>query len=81
MRFKRVYLEITNICNLHCGFCPGTERQPRFLSPAEADVLMRRLRGWTGWLCFHLMGEPLLHPQPDMHFFSLTFDICYDYIF
>ena len=63
MRFKRVYLEITNICNLHCGFCPGTERQPRFLSPAEADVLMRRLRGWTGWLCFHLMGEPLLHPQ------------------
>jgi len=63
MRFKRVYLEITNQCNLHCGFCPGTERQPRFLSPAEADALLGKLRGWTEWLCFHLMGEPLLHPQ------------------
>ena len=65
MRFTRVYLEITNQCNLHCGFCPGTERQPRFLSPREADTLLRKLRGRTQWLCFHLMGEPLLHPQLD----------------
>lgn len=63
MRFSRVYLEITNVCNLHCGFCPGTERQPRFLSPAEAETLMRKLRGYTAYLYFHLMGEPLLHPE------------------
>lgn len=63
MRFSRVYLEITNVCNLSCGFCPGTERQPRFLSPEEAELLLRKLQGFTGHLCFHLMGEPLLHPQ------------------
>jgi MoaA/NifB/PqqE/SkfB family radical SAM enzyme len=63
MRFSRVYLEITNVCNLRCGFCPGTERQPQFLSPAAFEVLLGKLRGRTDYLCFHLMGEPLLHPQ------------------
>ena len=65
MRFSRAYLEITNVCNLRCGFCPGTERQPRFLSPEGFEVLLSKLRGSTKYLCFHLMGEPLLHPQLD----------------
>ncbi len=63
MRITRVYLEITNVCNLRCGFCPGTERQPQFLSPDRFAVLLGKLRGFTEYLCFHLMGEPLLHPQ------------------
>ena len=62
MRFKRVYLEITNVCNLQCSFCPGTARAPRFLSPEEFDLLAGRLEGATEYLYFHLMGEPLLHP-------------------
>ena len=32
---KRVYVEITNICNLRCDFCPGTRREGRFLSAEE----------------------------------------------
>jgi len=63
MRFKKVYLEITNICNLSCDFCPGTKRVPRFLTPPEFDLLTERLRGRTQYLYFHLMGEPLLHPD------------------
>ena len=63
MRFTRVYLEITNVCNLRCGFCPGTERRPQFLSPEDFGFLLHRLQGYTGFLYFHLMGEPLLHPQ------------------
>ena len=63
MRFSRVYLEITNVCNLRCGFCPGTERQPQFLSPERFALLLEKLKGSTEYLCFHLMGEPLLHPQ------------------
>ncbi len=62
MRFSRVYLEITNICNLRCRFCPGTKRQPGFLSPEDFALLLHRLSGYTQYLCFHLMGEPLLHP-------------------
>ena len=62
MKFKRIYLEITNLCNLQCSFCHGTARPPRFLSPAEFDLLCGKLEGATDYLYLHLMGEPLLHP-------------------
>ena len=62
MKFKRIYLEITNVCNLQCSFCHGTVRPPRFLSPAEFDLLCGKLEGATEYLYLHLMGEPLLHP-------------------
>lgn len=61
--FKRVYLEITNVCNLACSFCPGTTRPPRFMSEEDFVRLLERLRGQTQYLYFHLMGEPLLHPS------------------
>ncbi len=61
--FKRVYVEITNVCNLACDFCPGTRREKRFLSPEEFRVIAEKLRGHTRYLYFHVMGEPLLHPQ------------------
>jgi len=60
--FKRIYLEITDVCNLACGFCHGTRRPPRFLAEAEFRLLTEKLRGHTDYLYFHLMGEPLLHP-------------------
>ena len=59
----RCYLEITNICNLDCLFCPKTERVKRALSPEEFDRLTDRLRGKVKFLYFHLMGEPLLHAR------------------
>lgn len=57
----RCYLEITNICNLDCIFCPKTVRANRSLTPQEFDCLTDRLRGEVKFLYFHLMGEPLLH--------------------
>lgn len=59
---SRCYLEITNICNLNCLFCPKTEREKRRLTFEEFDALTDRLRGEIQFLYFHLMGEPLLHP-------------------
>ena len=59
---KRVYLEITNVCNLACSFCPGTKREKRFMSEEEFSTLASKLIGRTQYLYFHLMGEPLLHP-------------------
>ncbi|MBR3906845.1 MAG: SPASM domain-containing protein [Bacteroidaceae bacterium] len=57
----RCYLEITNVCNLDCLFCPKTKRAKRTLTPVEFDFLTDRLRGRVKFLYFHLMGEPLLH--------------------
>lgn len=61
-RFQKIYLEITNRCNLRCAFCPGTKRTPAAMSREEFAALLPKLRPWTDYLYFHLMGEPLCHP-------------------
>ena len=63
MRFRKVYLEISNICNLNCAFCPGTSRKKRAMTEAELSLLLPKLRPYTDYLYFHLMGEPLCHPK------------------
>ena len=62
MRFRKVYLEISNICNLSCAFCPGTKREKRAMSEDDMEILLPKLRPYTDFLYFHLMGEPLCHP-------------------
>ena len=61
--FQRAYLEITNVCNLACAFCPGTTREKRFMAPEDFALLAKKLRPYTEYLYLHVMGEPLLHPQ------------------
>ena len=61
-RFQKVYLEISNLCNLHCNFCPGTRRAGKSMTEAEFSQLLPKLRPYTDYLYFHLMGEPLCHP-------------------
>lgn len=62
-RFYKIYVEISNICNLHCSFCPGTRRKAGAMDEAAFASLLPKLRPWTDYLYFHLMGEPLCHPQ------------------
>ena len=61
-RFSKVYLEISNLCNLNCAFCPGTKRAKKAMTEDEFSQLLPKLRPYTDFLYFHLMGEPLLHP-------------------
>lgn len=58
----RCYLEITNVCNLDCVFCPKTDRAKRRLTMEEFSLLTDKLQGQVKFLYFHLMGEPFLHP-------------------
>ena len=62
-RFNKIYLEISNVCNLSCSFCPGTKRANHIMTEGEFSVLMPALRPYADYLYFHLMGEPLLHPN------------------
>ncbi len=62
-RFRKVYLEISNVCNLRCHFCPGTKRPPHVMDEKTFTALTAKLRPYTDYLYFHLMGEPLCHPQ------------------
>ena len=63
MRFNKIYLEISNVCNLKCAFCPGTKRKPHVMTEAEFSALLPKIRPYSDYLYFHLMGEPLLHPN------------------
>ena len=62
-RLRKIYLEISNVCNLHCTFCPGTRREKQFMTVEAFSSLLPKLRPWTDYLYFHLMGEPLCHPE------------------
>ena len=61
-RFNKVYLEISNLCNLRCAFCPGTKRSPHRMTEEEFSALLPKIRPFSDYLYFHLMGEPLCHP-------------------
>lgn len=58
----KIYLEITNVCNLDCSFCHKTARPRRLMSADEFNILTDKLQGRAKFLYFHLMGEPTLHP-------------------
>lgn len=62
-QLKKVYLEITDCCNLDCSFCVGTRRPKGFITPEQFQILAEKVRPHTQYLYLHVMGEPLLHPQ------------------
>ncbi|MBU5486683.1 SPASM domain-containing protein [Clostridium sp. MSJ-8] len=62
-KFKKVYIEITNVCNLSCSFCPKTKREKKFLNIEEFRYRLQEVKPYTKYLYFHLMGEPLLNPN------------------
>ena len=61
--YKKVYVEITNICNMSCSFCHGHGRALGRMSQEEFAHILKKLKGHTEYLYYHLMGEPLTHPQ------------------
>lgn len=61
-KLKRVYIEITNICNLNCSFCPPCPREKRFMTVREFDYILNQIKPTGAQVYFHVKGEPLLHP-------------------
>ena len=61
-RFKKIYLEITNACNLSCTFCIKNKRHIKYLNMDELRVILNKLNPYTDYLYFHVLGEPLMHP-------------------
>jgi sulfatase maturation enzyme AslB (radical SAM superfamily) len=67
MQFKKIYIEISNVCNLQCTFCPEVVRDKRFMEPDLFKKVAQAVAPLTEEVCFHLMGEPLLHPEFDAY--------------
>lgn len=62
-RFDKVNIEISNICNLQCSFCPEVVRTQGLIDLALFRRIIEQVAPLTEQVCFHLMGDPLVHPK------------------
>ncbi len=61
--FKRVYLEISNICNVQCSFCPVVDKDKKLMDVGEFESILSEVAPLAEIVCLHLLGEPLAHPR------------------
>jgi radical SAM protein with 4Fe4S-binding SPASM domain len=62
-QFRKIYIEITNVCNLNCSFCPKTKRKPEFMSLDLFKTAIKESKHLCEEITLHVMGEPLIHPE------------------
>ncbi len=61
--FKKIYIEITNVCNLSCDFCPETKRSSKFMDINDFIHILDQVKPYGKYIYLHVKGEPLLHPE------------------
>ena len=61
--FKKIYVEITNNCNLNCSFCSPVKKTKRFMTISEFEHILKEVESKTDYIYLHVKGEPLLHPN------------------
>ena len=54
MKFKRIYIEITNICNLKCSFCSNSKRNKKEMSIDEFELVMSKITMYTDYIYLHM---------------------------
>lgn len=62
-RFQKIHIEISNVCNLQCSFCPEVLRPKSWMSVEHFKKVVLEASPLAESICLHLMGEPLAHPQ------------------
>lgn len=62
-KYKKIYIEITNICNLACSFCSIDNRVKETMSVDRFEEVMKKINNYTDYVYLHVKGEPLLHPK------------------
>jgi hypothetical protein len=59
----RIFIEITNVCNLSCPFCKPSGRAKTFMDRALFEKIIAQAKHLAREVVFHVLGEPLLHPD------------------
>ncbi len=70
-KFSKINLEISNVCNLQCSFCPEVIREKSLMALPLFRHILDEIAPLTEQVCFHLMGDPLVHPE-----LEAMLDIC-----
>lgn len=72
-KFKQIYIEITNKCNLRCPFCPNEKLEKKEMSLSDFELIISYVKKYTDVVCLHIQGEPLIHSS-----FKDIVRICYE---
>ena len=62
-KYKKIYIEITNRCNLSCSFCSKVEKPLRNMTIEEFKLIISKIKDKTDTIYLHVKGEPLVHPN------------------
>ena len=65
MQFKKIYIEITNICNLKCSFCSKSNRRLNEMTVENFEIVLDKIKDYTDYIYLHVKGEPLTHSNLD----------------
>ena len=60
-KFNKIYVEITNRCNLNCSFCRNTKRMKKDMSLDEFTKVLEKIKDYTNIIYLHVKGEPFLN--------------------
>lgn len=74
MHFKKIYIEITNKCNLNCSFCSIDNNIKREMSLDEFELVLNKINNYTDYIYLHVKGEPLIHSK-----FKEILELCKKY--
>ncbi len=64
-RFSKIYIEITNNCNLNCSFCSKDNLPKKEMHIDDFDTIIKKIKDYTDSIYLHVKGEPLLHSKLD----------------
>lgn len=59
-KFRKVHIEITNICNLACSFCPPKVLPNQTMSLEMFKKINQEVKSYTNELAYHIVGDPLV---------------------
>ncbi|MFQ5720565.1 MAG: radical SAM/SPASM domain-containing protein [Acidobacteriota bacterium] len=64
---KRIHIELTNVCNFDCTFCPKPTMARKFayMDAGVACSIIDQIAEYdlAEKITFHVMGEPFMHPR------------------
>ncbi|MDE6886789.1 MAG: SPASM domain-containing protein [Helicobacteraceae bacterium] len=59
MRFKKIYIEISDICGLKCDFCNTTKGVRGEMPLALFKIATNEAKKYTNLITLHILGDPL----------------------
>ncbi len=64
---QRIHIELTNVCNFDCTFCPKQEmtRKYEYMDYERVCAIIDQVAEYNlaEKITFHVMGEPFMHPK------------------